>query len=127
MRVYVTVGAVEPTTAYIFWDAALATIGWSIYLEFPGWRAYSEDGTDNGFLLWVCSPYDGKAASAGNGQMIGFVVDSKSQVDAFYEAAIANGGSDEGRPNPRPESGPNCYAAYVRDPTGNKVAVICNK
>ncbi len=81
MRVYVTVGADDLATANAFWESALATIGWSIYREFPGCRAYSEDETDKGYLLWVCKPYDGKAASAGNGQTIGFVVDTKSQVD----------------------------------------------
>ena len=37
------------------------------------------------------------------------------------------GGRDEGGPGPRPDYGPNWYAAYLRDPTGNKLAIVCRK
>nr|WP_277991143.1 VOC family protein [Sphingomonas panni] len=75
--------------------------------------------------MWACTPFDGAPASAGNGAMIGFFVDSQTQVDAFHAAAMAHGGSDEGAPGLRPY-GPNWYAAYLRDPAGNKLAVVHN-
>jgi hypothetical protein len=37
------------------------------------------------------------------------------------------GGRHEGGPGPRPDYGPNWYAAYLRDPTGNKIAIVCRK
>ncbi len=126
MANYVTVGALDPEKSNAFYDAALAVIGWSKFMEFPGWRAYSEDGTSNGFTLWVCTPFNGESASAGNGSMVGFMVKSREQVDAFYNAAMANGGSDEGAPGERPNYGSNWYAAYMRDPSGNKVGVVFN-
>ncbi|KQT64230.1 MULTISPECIES: VOC family protein [unclassified Aureimonas] len=126
MSVYATVGAIDPAKSNDFWDAALATIGWSKHADFPGWRAYSEGGKGEGFVLWVCKPFDGQPSTAGNGQMVGFMVKSVSEVDAFYEAAMANGGTDEGKPDPRPHYGPNWYAAYMRDPAGNKVSVVYN-
>jgi catechol 2,3-dioxygenase-like lactoylglutathione lyase family enzyme len=126
MGTYITVGASDPAKSNIFYDAVLTTIGWSKYTEFPGWRAYSEDGTGNGFTLWVCTPYNGEQASAGNGSMVGFMVKSRAEVDAFYEAAMTHGGSDEGAPGPRPNYGPHWYAAYLRDPSGNKIGVVCN-
>ncbi|MBY5457771.1 hypothetical protein U8P80_15075 [Rhizobium beringeri] len=49
---------------------------------------------------------------------------SRAEVDAFYDAAMANGGTDEGAPGLRPHYGPNWYSAYVRDPAGNKIAVV---
>lgn len=58
--------------------------------------------------------------------MVGFMVKSRAEVDAFYEAAMTNGGYDEGAPNPRPHYGPNWYAAYVRDPSGNKIGIVYN-
>ena len=46
-------------------------------------------------------------------------------VNIFYKEAIANGGSDEGAPGIREDYGPNYYAAYVRDPDGNKLQAVC--
>jgi hypothetical protein len=40
---------------------------------------------------------------------------------------MKHGGSDEGAPGHRESYGPNWYAAYLRDPTGNKLAIVCNK
>ena len=125
MTVYATVGVVDPAVSHAFYDAVLPTIGWSSHADFPGWRGYSKGGTGEGFVLWACLPFIGEAASAGNGSMIGFFVDSQAEVDAFHAAAMANGGSDEGAPGLRPY-GANWYAAYLRDPAGNKLAVVHN-
>ena len=46
-------------------------------------------------------------------------------VDAFHAAALANGGTSEGAPGLRLLYNPDFYAAYVRDPDGNKLAVVC--
>jgi catechol 2,3-dioxygenase-like lactoylglutathione lyase family enzyme len=126
MSVYVTVGALDTEKSNRFYDATLATIGWRSHVEFPGWRAYSKDGSGQGTVLWVCRPFDGKPASPGNGAMVGFMTNSRAEVDAFYAAALDNGGTDEGGPNPRPQYGPNWYAAYLRDPAGNKLSIVCN-
>jgi hypothetical protein len=45
-------------------------------------------------------------------------------VRAFYTAALANGGSDEGAPGLRYSA--NFYSCYVRDPDGNKLSAVCN-
>lgn len=58
--------------------------------------------------------------------MVGFMVKSQAQVEAFYDAALANGGTGEGAPGPRPHYGPDWYAAYMRDPAGNKLSVVFN-
>lgn len=124
MSVYVTVGASDAAKSRAFYDAAFAAIGWKSHLEFPGWRAYSEAGTGEDVTFWVCSPYNGEPASAGNGVMVGFMVASQAQVDAFHAAALEHGGSDEGAPGMRDQYGPGWYAAYVRDPSGNKLGVV---
>ncbi|MBY3069547.1 VOC family protein [Rhizobium laguerreae] len=126
MSVYATVGAVDSIKSNGFYDATLATIGWSKHREFPGWSAYSEGGKGDGFVLWVCKPINGEPASAGNGSMVGFMAKSHAEGDAFYDAAMTNGGTDEGAPGLRPHYGPNWYCAYVRDPTGNEIAVVCD-
>jgi len=125
MTVYATVGAVDPAVSHAFYDAVLATIGWSSHADFPGWRGYSKGGSGEGFVLWSCTPFDGAPATAGNGAMIGFFVDRRAEVDAFHAAAMAHGGGDDGAPGLRPY-GANWYAAYLRDPAGNKLAVVHN-
>jgi catechol 2,3-dioxygenase-like lactoylglutathione lyase family enzyme len=123
---YVTVGANDPAKSNSFYDAVLATIGWKSHTEFPGWRAYSEGGEGKGFVLWVAKPFDKQAATAGNGTMVGFMAKSREEVEAFHAAAMANGGADEGAPGHRPHYGPRWYAAYLRDPAGNKLAIVFN-
>lgn len=125
MTVYATVGVVDPAVSHAFYDAVLPTIGWGSHADFPGWCGYSKGGSGEGFVLWACLPFDGAPATAGNGAMIGFFLDSKAEVDAFHAAAMAHGDSDEGAPGLRPY-GPNWYAAYLRDPAGNKLAVVHN-
>jgi len=124
---YATVGARDLDAAGRFYDAALATIGWRLHTAYEGWRGYSEGGRGDGFVLWVCLPFDGQAASAGNGAMFGLNVTTRAEVAAFYAAGMSTGGSDEGGPGLRPDYGPNWYAAYLRDPCGNKIGIVCNR
>lgn len=126
MDVYATLGAIDAEASHRFYDAVLATVGWSSHQMFGTWRAYSRGGTGAGFVLWVATPFDGAAASAGNGAMIAFPAASHAEVDAFHAAAMAHGGADEGAPGPRPHYGPDWYAAYLRDPAGNKLAAVFN-
>ena len=64
-------------------------------------------------------PFDGQAPTVGNGTMVALQAKDTEQVHRLYDLAIANGGTDEGAPGPRGEEG--FYAAYFRDPDGNKL------
>ena len=66
----------------------------------------------------VAKPFDEKAASVGNGNMVAIPVDSKEQVDAIYAKAMELGATDEGPPGERM---PTFYGAYIRDLDGNKL------
>lgn len=57
--------------------------------------------------------------------MISFIAPDRATVDRFYAAALSYGGHDEGAPALRPHYGPTFYAAYVRDPDGNKINAVC--
>ena len=57
--------------------------------------------------------------------MVAFRARSWKESDDFHAAALAHGGSSEGAPGLRLHHNPNFYAAYVRDPDGNKVAAVC--
>jgi catechol 2,3-dioxygenase-like lactoylglutathione lyase family enzyme len=123
---YVTIGAKDPDSAVKFYDAALKPLGVERIFFEGGWAGYSRGGSPDGLKFMICTPFNGESASVGNGQMIGLDAETPAQVDAFYAAAMANGGTDEGAPGPRPQYGdPAPYLAYVRDPTGNKIAVLC--
>lgn len=56
---------------------------------------------------------------------VAFRVARRKQVDAFYEAAIAAGGKDNGSPSLSPDHGTNYYSAYVFDPDGHNIEVVC--
>ncbi len=126
MNHYITLGANDAGASNAFYDAVLAPIGWSSHVAFPGWRGYSENGAGEGLTVWICKPFDGDVASAGNGTMLAFAAETREQVDAFHHAALAHGGSEEGEPGTRPAYGAGWYAAYVRDPAGNKLAIVHN-
>ena len=75
--------------------------------------------------FWVQRPYDkSQAGTASNGIHFAFKATSKAAVDAFYVAALANGGSDDGPPGYRPEYGEPYYGAFVCDPDGHKIEAM---
>ncbi|KNY16705.1 MULTISPECIES: VOC family protein [unclassified Shinella] len=124
MDAYTTLGTPNAAATTPFYDAVLATIGWAVRADYPGLRGYTKGGGPDGFTLWLCTPFDGAAASVGNGTMVGFPAASHEEVEAFHAAALAHGGTDEGAPGPRPHYGPHWYSAYVRDPVGNKLSIV---
>lgn len=63
----------------------------------------------------------------GEGIHIAFEADSHEQVDALYEAALAAGGRDNGKPGPRPHYGQNYYAAFVFDLDGANIEAMFDK
>ena len=70
----------------------------------------------------MTSPAEGEAA-AGNGVHVGFIAPSREAVDAFHAAALAADGTDAGAPGLRDYTD-DYYAAFVRDPEGNKLEAV---
>ncbi len=119
---YLTLGTTDVARAARFYDAALAPLGLI--------RRATEDtevgyglAEDTRTRLWITLPFDDKPATVGNGSMPALVAPSRDAVRAFHAAALAHGGSDEGAPGLRPY-GPAFFAAYVRDPDGNKLSAV---
>jgi catechol 2,3-dioxygenase-like lactoylglutathione lyase family enzyme len=119
---YVTIGAKDSEAAGKFYDAVLGACGHARKFADGGWIGYGPAGGDE-HNIYVCPPYNKEPASFGNGMMIAFKANSKSAVDEAHRAGLANGGADEGRPGFRPPEKESWYGAYLRDPTGNKIAV----
>ena len=114
---YVTVGTNDLGAAARFYDAIAAEMGVGRMMEFDNFIAWGTPGGAAGIA--ATKPFDGNAASVGNGVMVAFEAKDQAQVDRLYAIALANGGTDEGAPGPRGDSG--FYAGYFRDPDGNKL------
>jgi len=121
---YVTLGSNDLEKSRAFYDALMPVIGAGRIMEFgDNFTMYGSGLGKPG--LAVCKPYDGKPASAGNGNMASLVVDSRAKVDALHAKALELGGSCEGPPGVRGDEGPGAfYGAYFRDPDGNKLAAF---
>ncbi len=119
---YLTLGTNDLIRAARFYDAVLAPLGLV--------RRATED-TEIGYglpddrrtRLWITLPFDGNPATIGNGTMPALVAPDQAAVRSFHAAALAHGGSDEGAPGLRPY-GSGFFAAYVRDPDGNKLSAV---
>jgi predicted lactoylglutathione lyase len=117
---YVTLGTNDLARAAAFYDALLAEIGGKRFMENEQFIAWTNSETSPG--IGLTKPFDGKAATVGNGVMVALQMDSKEMVDKVYAKAIALGAKDEGPAGPR---GDNFYAGYFRDPDGNKLNAFC--
>ena len=113
---HVFIGAAEVGKSAAFYDAALGALG--IKNLGPFGDSCMLYGRGKPAFL-VGRPGNGEAPSS-NGVTVGFAAASPAEVDAFHAAGLAHGGSDEGKPGPRSHL-PGAYAAYLRDPAGNKV------
>lgn len=120
---YLTLGTNDLARAARFYDAALAPLGLIRRATEETELGYGLPA-DSRTRLWITLPFDGKAATVGNGSMPALVAPSQDAVRAFHAAALAHGGTDEGAPGLRPY-GRAFFAAYVRDPDGNKLSAVC--
>ena len=116
---YITLGTNDMQRAGAFYDSLLAEFGAARTMDYPTFIAW---GTSPELpALSVIKPYDGNAASVGNGVMVGLQADSRETVQRVYNKAMSLGAKDEGPAGPR---GDSFYAGYFRDPDGNKLNVF---
>ena len=117
MNGYVTVGTSELQRAAKFYDAIAAEMGTGRMMDFDTFIAWGTPGGAAGVAATL--PFDKQPATVGNGTMVALQARDKDQVHKLDEIALENGGSDEGAPGPGGDEG--FYAAYFRDPDGNKL------
>lgn len=113
---YVTLGTNDRDKSARFYDALCGELGVTRMMENEQFIAWGKPGGGAG--IGLTKPFDGKAATVGNGVMVALEAKDKAQVHRLHEIALANGGTDEGGPG---ERGEGFYAAYFRDPDGNKL------
>jgi catechol 2,3-dioxygenase-like lactoylglutathione lyase family enzyme len=114
------IGVADVARSAAFYDAALAALGLHRARQMPD--GIGSDGIGYGVdypVFWIdrFHPHSVKQHTA-------FVAESRAEVDAFYKAALAAGGSDNGAPGLRDHYRPNYYAAFVLDPDGNNIEAV---
>jgi catechol 2,3-dioxygenase-like lactoylglutathione lyase family enzyme len=99
-----------------FYERALKPLGYGVVATFENWTGFGKGRPQ--FWLVTREP-------ASKGAHIALVAADRKSVDAFHSAAIAAGGKDNGKPGVRTDYSPTYYAAFVYDPDGNNVEVVC--
>jgi catechol 2,3-dioxygenase-like lactoylglutathione lyase family enzyme len=112
-------GVTNLANSKAFFLQALQPLGVAVAMEGPYGVGM---GQNNKPSLWL---YETKEKSAH--LHLAFTAESRRQVDAFYKAAIAAGGKDNGAPGLRPHYHPNYYGAFVIGPDGHNVEAVCHR
>jgi catechol 2,3-dioxygenase-like lactoylglutathione lyase family enzyme len=101
-----------------FYRDALAPIGYSVIMEYPGAVGLGTAGKPD---LWLM-----QTEQAVNPTHVALSSTRRDLIDAFHAASLAAGGTDNGPPGLRVDYHPTYYAAFVRDPEGNNIEVVCH-
>lgn len=125
---HVSVGTADVKRAKAFYDAALEPLGVApiMPVDINGRLVGVGYGVGETPHFWIQLPINGQPPSMGNGVHIAFTAETRAAVDDFYIAALEHGGAEDGRPGLRTEYHPSYYAAFVRDPDGNKIEAVCH-
>jgi catechol 2,3-dioxygenase-like lactoylglutathione lyase family enzyme len=111
--------------ARAFYDQALKPLGVSVVMEVPtektGQAPYLGYGEGAKPYFWI-----GQDRRATEQLHVAFVAASRAKVDAFYSAAMAAGGRDNGPPGLRPHYHPPYNGAFVLDPDGHNIEAVCH-
>ena len=119
---HVAISTADYPTSLAFYEQALAPLGIKTLMKFEGEEGNVAGlGSDNPFL-WIG---DGGRLSGGR-MHIALAAKTRAEVDAFYAAAIAAGGRDNGPPGLRPHYHATYYAAFVFDPDGHNIEAVCH-
>jgi catechol 2,3-dioxygenase-like lactoylglutathione lyase family enzyme len=120
---HVSIGVSDMARAKAFYDAALKPLGYTCLSAGDASVGYGRSAV--AFWLGLSSkPVEAEPAS---GLHFCFDAATRRSVDAFYKAALASGGHDNGKPGPRADYGDAYYAAFVIDPDGYRIEAVCGR
>lgn len=115
----------DPGRSRIFYEQALAPLGYTVLMEIPkeftGGKVVLGYGVAPKADFWVAEGTPNQPHIH-----VAFRADNHAQVDEFYRAALAAGGRDNGAPGPRPHYHEKYYGAFVLDPDGHNIEVVCH-
>ena len=113
------VAVTDIATSRAFYAAALAPLGYAALMEFGDAVGFGGPPKPD---FWL-----GRTPVKVPPTHVAFHAESRRQVDAFYRAAMAAGGRDNGPPGLRPHYHANYYGAFVIGPDGHNVEAVCHK
>jgi catechol 2,3-dioxygenase-like lactoylglutathione lyase family enzyme len=123
---HISVSVSDFDAAKAFYTAALKPLGIGVAMEPPqgatGGVGAAGFGANGKPFFWIAGA--GKASPRVH---IAFTAESRAEVDAFYAAAIAACGKDNGKPGLRPHYHPAYYGAFVLDADSNNVEAVSHK
>jgi catechol 2,3-dioxygenase-like lactoylglutathione lyase family enzyme len=123
---HISLAVADFDRARAFYRAALKPLGLGVVMEVTaeetGGDAHAGFGDEGKPFFWI-----GTGANPTGGAHVAFAAQTRAEVDAFYAAAIAAGGRDNGGPGLRPHYHPSYYGAFVSDPDGNNIEAVCHR
>jgi catechol 2,3-dioxygenase-like lactoylglutathione lyase family enzyme len=118
-----SIGVADLARSGTFYDALLATIGAARRFEKPNFICY---GVSSAEFFVVNAPDDKMGPIApSNGFHVCFIAPDPEAVRRFHAVGLAHGGSENGAPGYRPQYAPDYYGAFLIDPDGHHVGVVC--
>jgi catechol 2,3-dioxygenase-like lactoylglutathione lyase family enzyme len=124
---HVSIAVANLAAAERFYDAVMAALGVPKVGADPRWLGYGvrcDAGHPGGSYLSIRL---GAGRPADDGRHWCFKAGSRAAVDAFWRAGLEAGGADDGAPGLRPHYHASYYAAFLRDPDGNRVEAVCHR
>ena len=134
---HVSLGVPDPAASRAFFDAALKPLGIAVVDEFANAESHYQ-GYAYGYKPGAFEFTDARALQSGRPYFwiggpriaarpihLAFAAQTVAEVDAFYAAAMAAGGTDHGAPGERAHHHPGYYGAFVLDPDGNNIEAVC--
>lgn len=120
---HISIEVSDYTKAVNFYKKILMPLGYVLIMEVQGFAGFGSP-TQTGAIaqLWI---HQGETTT--RKAHIAFSAKNRASVDAFYEAAIAAGARDNGKPGVRELYHPNYYGAFVLDMDGHNIEAVCHQ
>ncbi len=117
---HVSVAVRDLAAATRFYESVLAALGFAKLETRPATVGFGKKYPE----FWINLRADLAQLPENSGAHVCFRARSTDLVDAFHEAALAAGGTSDGAPGLRPQHGEGYYAAFIRDPDGNRIEAV---
>lgn len=120
---HISIGVRDISISRTFYDAALKPLGHTCLSAGDTSLGYGKDAV----TFWLSASESPVPPDPKSGLHFCLIASARKAVDAFYKAALAAGGRDNGKPGVRADYGTDYYAAFVVDPDGYRIEAYCNK
>ena len=117
---HVSIAVCDLRRAAAFYESVLATLGYATLETRATTVGFGKTYPD----LWINHRPDMQPAAPDSGAHLCLRASSREMVDAFHAAALSSGGESDGAPALLPQHGEGYYAAFIRDPDGNRIEAV---